>query len=68
MPVKTLKIIWKKKLPPPHFSSPDIETRWYSFSIGIALSLKPSSTVSTLFSFINLKVYRQWKEEFKRER
>lgn len=47
-----------KKLLTPHFSSPDIETRWYSLSIGICLPLKPSSTVSTLASFINLKRYR----------
>ena len=45
----------EKMLPTPHFSSPEIETRWYSLSSGISPSLKPSSTVSKLFSLNNLK-------------
>lgn len=49
----------RKKLLTPHFSSPDIETRWYSFSKDISLSLMPSSTLSTLVTLINLKGYRE---------
>lgn len=39
----------------PHFSSPDIETRWYSFSRGASFSWPPTSTASTLNSLISLR-------------
>lgn len=48
----------RKSLLTPHFSSPDIETRWNS-SMCTSFSLITTSSLSTLFSLISLSVERK---------